>query len=137
MEVRNRFNDSLRNEQVCFDLVADLKTKWDGVLWNNPAPTAAEHETINTLVGRRFTYRRVGYDERELVLDANGLVGDGADECERRWSINHAEGEEILTISRFDRPTCHLTPGDGGVWHGRWLEHEQMPIELLPVEGVR
>ncbi|MCC6493500.1 MAG: hypothetical protein IT424_10810 [Pirellulales bacterium] len=133
----NRFNDSLRNEQVCFDLVADLKTKWDGVLWNNPAPTAAEQRKIDSLVGRRFTYRRIGYDQREVVLDANGLVGDGADECERRWSINHEAGQEILTISRFDRPTCHLTPGDGGVWHGRWLEHEQMPIELLPVEGGR
>lgn len=33
----NRFNDSLRKEQVCFDLVADLKMKWDGVLWNAAA----------------------------------------------------------------------------------------------------
>ena len=92
----NRFNDSLRNEQICFDLIADRKTKWDGVLWNNPAPTAAEQRSIDALAGRRFTYRRVGYDEREIAFDPNDLVGESADECERRWSINHDHGRESL-----------------------------------------
>jgi len=129
----NRFNDSLRNEQLCFDLVAELKSKWDGVMWNNPFPTPAEQRTIESLVGGHFIYRRVGYDQRAIVLDPNCLVGDGADECERRWSINHEAGQEILTISRFDRPTCHLMQDADGVWRGRWLEHERMPVELVPV----
>lgn len=131
----NRFNESLRNEQLCFDLVRDLASKWDGVLWNNPAPTAEEQLTIDAVAGNRFSYRRIGYDERTLSLDAAGQIGEGAEECERRWSINHADGQENLTLSRFDRPTCHLVRNGDGVWRGEWLENERMPVELLPLES--
>ncbi|HMP07490.1 MAG TPA: hypothetical protein PJ982_14160, partial [Lacipirellulaceae bacterium] len=119
-----------------FDFIADLKSKWDGVLWNNPRPTPAEQRTVDSLAGRHFTYRRVGYDQRALMLDHVGLVAEGAAECERRWSINHSDGQEILTISRLDRPTCHLALDGDGVWRGRWLEHERMPVELVPIEST-
>lgn len=44
-----------------------------------------------------------------------------------------------LTLSRLDRPTCHLRQGKDGIWRGAWLEHERMPIELelLPVPNQR
>ncbi len=41
-------------------------------------------------------------------------------------------GESVLTLSRIDRPTCHLRRDHEGVWRGAWLEHEKMPIELVP-----
>jgi hypothetical protein len=40
----------------------------------------------------------------------------------------------ILTMSRLDRPTCHLQRNGDGVWTGQWLEHERMPIEFIPLE---
>jgi hypothetical protein len=40
-----------------------------------------------------------------------------------------------MTISRMDRPTCHLVRQSDAVWRGRWLEHERMPVELIPLEG--
>jgi hypothetical protein len=40
----------------------------------------------------------------------------------------------VLTLSRLDRPTCHLRRDAHGVWRGHWLEHERMPIELIPQE---
>ncbi|MCA9238156.1 MAG: hypothetical protein KDA44_21940 [Planctomycetales bacterium] len=131
----NRFNDSLRNEQLCFDLVRDLATKWDGTLWNNPAPTPAEQRVIDSIAGQRYVYRRVGYDERTFVLNADSYVGDGAAECERRWSINRDEDVDVLTLSRLDRPTCNLRQGPDGTWRGAWLEHERMPVELFPASS--
>lgn len=131
----NRRNNSLANEDLCFSLVADLRKRWDGVLWHNFEPTPAEQRIIDELTGKRFLYRRVGHDERKLCLDRLGLVGEGSAECERRWDVNEAEGRMTLTLSRMDRPTCHLVRNDDGVWKGRWLEHERMPIELIPLEG--
>lgn len=131
----NRFNESLRNEQLCFDFVADLKAKWDGVLWRNPSPTPAELRVIEELDGRRFICRRVDHDERKLRFDPHGLIGEGAAECEQRWDVNDHEGAMVLTLSRLDRPTCHLRRDPSGVWRGAWLEHERMPIELIPQEG--
>jgi hypothetical protein len=47
----------------------------------------------------------------------------------------NVDGEAILTLGRLDRPTCHLKRDSDGVWRGAWLEHERMPIELIPLES--
>lgn len=56
-------------------------------------------------------------------------------ECERRWDVNIADGRTILTLSRLDRPTCHLEQNGDGTWRGQWLEHERMLVEFIPLEG--
>ncbi len=131
----NRRNTSLANEDYCFNLIADLRKRWDGVLWHNPDPTPEEQRVIDELTGRRFLYRRVGYDERPMRLEPAGKVGEGAAECERRWDVNIDDGRTILTLGRLDRPTCHLQRNGDGIWTGQWLEHERMPIEFIPLEG--
>ena len=131
----NRHNPSLANEDLCFELVAELRKRWDGTLWRNPDPTPEEQRVIEKLTGRRFLYRRVGYDERPMRLERDGKVGEGAAECERRWDVNINDGQTILTLSRLDRPTCHLHRDSDNVWRGQWLEHERMPIEFIPLEG--
>jgi hypothetical protein len=129
----NRRNPSLANEDLCFELVAELRKRWSGVPWHNPDPSPAEQQVIEELTGRRFLYRRVGYDERPIRLDAGGVVGEGSAECERRWYVNIDDGRTILTLSRLDRPTCHLTRNGNGIWYGRWPEFERMPVEFLPL----
>jgi Mannosyltransferase putative len=131
----NRRVESLANEDMCFQFVDELSTQWDGVLWHNPRPTTREQCVIDSLHGRRFLYRRVGYDERILELAANNSITKGAEECERRWDVNEVGGQMRLTISRLDRPTCHLHRDADGVWRGAWLEHERMPIDLVPLEA--
>lgn len=131
----NRRNNSLANEELCFNLVADLRKRWDGVLWHNPEPTPEEQRDIEELTGRCFHYRRVGHDERPMRLEAAAKVGKGAADCERRWDININDGAAVLTLSRMDRPTCHLQRNGDGIWKGLWLEHERMPIEFIPMEG--
>lgn len=130
----NRYNPSLANEDLCFELVDQLRRIWDGVPWSNLEPTPEEQRVIDSLTGRKFLYRRVGYDERPMSLERHCRVGLGAAECERRWYVNQDDGEFVLTISRLDRPTCHLRQDADGVWRGQWLEHEKMPIELVPMQ---
>ncbi len=128
----NRFVDSLANEKLCFELVRELASKWSGTLWRNDAPTESEKATIDSLAGRRALYRRVGFDERFIRFDSERMIGEGSAECERLWHVNEMNGEPVLTLSRIDRPTCHLRRDHEGVWRGAWLEHEKMPIELVP-----
>jgi hypothetical protein len=131
----NRKELSLANEEYCFEIVADLFTKWDGRLWHNLNPTAGEQLVIDSLLNKRFNYRRVGYDERPMVFGPNSRVGEGSAECEVRWDVNINKGETVLTISRENRPTCHLKKDDAGVWRGAWLAHERMPVELISIEN--
>jgi hypothetical protein len=49
----NRFVDSLANEELCFQLVRDLASKWSGTLWKNEAPTTMETETIEQFINIR------------------------------------------------------------------------------------
>ncbi len=130
----NRRVESLANEDLCFELVSELARKWSGTLWQNEQPTLSEQATIDRMIGKCFQYRRVGYDERTIKLAHNRVISEGSAECERLWHVNHLDEQLVLTISRLDRPTCHLRNDPDGIWRGSWLEHERMPIELIPQE---
>ena len=80
----------------------------------------------------RYTYKRVGHDERSMDLLPDGTIGDGAAGCEQAWKIEETPVGRVLTIvGDGGRPTCQLRPRHDGVLCGRWLRHERMPIELV------
>ena len=76
-----------------------------------------------------YLYNRVGHDRRFLELLPDGKVGDGGAGRERTWSIRQ---NRLTIFGPPTEPTCHLTFDNDGVWRGRWLDFEQMPIELTP-----
>jgi len=85
----------------------------------------------------KYTYRRVGYDERAMELLADGTIGQGSADCEKKWRIDQTPIGKVVTIHGIHGgPTCHLTASDDGVLRGRWLNWEKMPIELIPVAGA-
>lgn len=129
----NRFIDSLANEQRCQDLCGLLKMVWSGTLWENARMTATEQAAHDVLVGKTFIYERVGFDSRPIKLDVGHTITLGKAECESRWWLNNVDGIMTLTISRIDRPTCHLTMQSDNSWCGHWLEHERMPIRLTTI----
>lgn len=74
------------------------------------------------LCGRRWLYRRAGYDERSVTFGLDGTVGDGAAGCERWWGLGRDDGIYSLSLIGPDGPAR---------WHGAWVVHERMPVELL------
>lgn len=128
-----RFTDSLINEHRSQQLCDILRSQWRGVMWENHSPTNEEQKTMHQLEGKRYLYTRVGYDSREVILGSSNEVTLGRAECEMRWWINTADDEQVLTISRLDRPTCHLRKQEDGSWCGKWLEYEKMPVRLTEV----
>lgn len=80
----------------------------------------------------RYTYRRVGHDERQMELLPDGKIGEGSAGCERRWRIEQTPSHPVVSIyGDHGGPTCHLAMSEDGILRGRWLAHEKMPIELI------
>ncbi|MDB5345228.1 MAG: hypothetical protein JWP89_3605 [Schlesneria sp.] len=132
------------------------RPNWNFAEYSGPEPTAADIVMCATkLLGSpsvtqisrgsrmpkklpsipgRYTYDRVGYDQREVELLADGTIGEGAGDCEKVWSIEPTPIGEVVTIYGIHGgPTCHLSLNDDGVFRGRWLAYEKMPIELRPI----
>lgn len=80
----------------------------------------------------RYLYRRVGHDERPMVLAADGKITTGAGGCERAWKIEPTPTGPVVTIyGDHGGPTCHLRLAPDDILRGKWLHFEKMPIELI------
>lgn len=80
----------------------------------------------------RYLYRRVGHDERPMVLAADGKITTGAGGCERAWKIEPTPTGPVVTIyGDHGGPTCHLRLAPDHILRGKWLHFEKMPIELI------
>jgi len=133
----NRRIDGFQHEDLCRSFLAELRALWSGAPFYNIAPTESEAGAVARLEGGRFLYRRLGYDERPLSLGPGGVVGEGAAGCERYWSVHEVDGRPVLSLLGENGVTCRLVEDDG-IWRGRWLNAERMPIELhaLPPAGA-
>jgi Mannosyltransferase putative len=116
-------------EEECRGFLSELRGLWSGRAFWNADPDEHEAAVRARVAGKTYRYIRVGHDERPLELREDGLVGEGAAERERLWSINTIDGEVVLTLLGENSTTGHLR-ADDGVWRGRWLQCERMPIEL-------
>jgi hypothetical protein len=84
-----------------------------------------------------WRYHRLGFDARLLEFRENGAIGIGAEEQERTWHLDIMRGCPIITLAGLSGPTCRLGRLHSGLYRGRWLGHERMPVELyraLPQE---
>ncbi|MEI8381044.1 MAG: hypothetical protein WCJ09_13005 [Planctomycetota bacterium] len=86
---------------------------------------------MHTLPGE-YHYHRIGHDEREMVLLADGTIGLGADGAERRWELRESPSDRRLMILGDYGEICELKLESDGCWRGNWLQFEKMPVELVP-----
>jgi hypothetical protein len=119
-------------ESRAAEILDDLRERWDGRVDPGPEPLRSEW-TQDPARRRRFLYRRVGYGERPLVLEPDGSISVGAAQNERRWRQTSGSPPEI-TVSRPDGDIFSTRLDGDGVWRGRWLHYEQMPVELIPLD---
>lgn len=79
-----------------------------------------------------WLYARLGHGARRLALLPGGIVGEGAAGLERWWTVEVTADGPTLVLGAA-RPTARMRLGGDGVWRGRWLVHEAMPVELRPI----
>jgi hypothetical protein len=119
-------------EPECFGWLDELRAIW------NPASgefaSEADIDAQGQYIGRAYTYTRFGSDglprdARRMILGSGGLIGDGANKCEKFWCVR---GNRLQIADNKGKPIMDLQEQDG-VWCGRWLQHEKMPVELRPI----
>jgi len=120
-------------ESRCLGFLDELREIWDGfVKMPEPQTEAGKDARNRTIRARTFTYHRVGKDRRTMDLDANGRITRGAAGLEKAWMVQDGDdGVPELSIIG-NSITCTLREDEDGIWRGRWINHEQMPIELIP-----
>ena len=125
----NREIDDFLHEDLCREFLAELREQWSGTVHWNVTPTAIEQAVINELGDTTYRYTRIGCDDRLLELRRDRTIGEGADRCERFWTVTMDEGRLSLVLIGDEGATCLLIQS-GRAWQGRWLHHERMPIVL-------
>jgi hypothetical protein len=82
------------------------------------------------VVDKPFLYVRVGYGNgREMVFGADGTISKGSGGCERYWTMRSGE---LLIADDGGRLMMELSQDKNGVWSGKWLHHERMPVLVIP-----
>jgi len=82
---------------------------------------------------RRMWYFRMGYDRRVLSLEHDGSIQEGRAANEMRWRMA-GNPKDVLEIEGEKGITCRLAASGDGVWRGKWLIGERMPIALIPIQ---
>ena len=110
----------------------DIVRAAEAVLSGAAPVSQADRRNLLARLAGRYRYRRIGYDERILWLESDGTISEGADGCERNWSVCWMEGVDAIEISGKDGVICRCR-ADQGLYRGQWTQFERMPIELVPI----
>ncbi len=138
-------------EDECRGFLRDLVTGWHQPAkfvnrWYGHGKSDDVQAVADDLIAAKFVYHRVGYDFRTMAFKPNGSVGLGAAARELYWDIRPTHSERLpsttdksvrqdrfeLILSDQSGPTCILRNDVDGIWRGRWLSFEKMPVELIP-----
>jgi hypothetical protein len=120
-------------DDFCLGILADLRARWDGRVGPAPLPSRPVHTEAEIATVSRIRYVRRATDERDLVLLPDHAIGQGAAAAERTWHLEQDAVGPALVISGDYGPICRLRLDADDAWRGRWLQFEQMPIELIPL----
>jgi ADP-heptose:LPS heptosyltransferase len=125
-----------RYEQECLAFLAELAVHWDGRIEPDRGDDVYAGTRLagaaSRLTRRPYRYHRVGSDTRMISFEPAGTIGCGAASNERYWELVPRSKGASLEIGSVHQPICALELDDAGVWRGRWLAHERMPVEVIP-----
>ena len=125
-------------EAECLTFIEQLVPFWTRIApvskYSPVGRSLDELKAAQELIGRRWLYERVGHDRRQMLLQADGTVGEGGAKMEVFWDITKKEGVWSLKIQSDEALTCRLFKTRGGVWQGRWESFERMPVLLVPAD---
>lgn len=110
--------EGFRYEAECLTLLAELRTLWDGTLFNPPPRSAAAQAIERDLIaGERFRLVWVGSHELAVAFRPQHVIEGGSPD-ERCWFVaDGTDGPELRVVAR-GLLTCALRPAADGIWRG-------------------
>jgi Mannosyltransferase putative len=123
--------EGFRYEAECFALLAELRKRWDGTVFNPPARSVEARAIERDLVSAAsFRMVWVGSHEYPLTLRSQHLMEGGDAATENCWFVaDGADGPELRLAARGVLG-CALRREADAVWRGRAGE---FAVELHPV----
>jgi len=115
----------------CEEALAELRQRWNGVVFNAPprSPRALEEEA--RLIGMRFFYYEpAGSDGRKLELLPAGRVGEGRGVYEQHWAVIERDNVLVLQFYSSTRLGVELTLRADGAWQGGSLTPTAFSVRL-------
>jgi len=126
-------------EKGCYKSLAVLQFLWTPgekvPRYIHKCKELKELSIAKELIGPDWRYSRIGYDERLMSFLDTGLIGKGMAVNEVFWDVIDEDGMVVCHISSLIEITCRLTLCDDGVWRGKWIDWEQMPIEISKADA--
>jgi hypothetical protein len=124
-------------EDECRSLLEELRTAWDGRVFNPPPRSdGARHIEVMLARIRDFTLTRVSSDERRIALLPDHRVRSSV-ALERYWYVADGDPGPELRIEGEGVPVCALRQDGDRVWRGRMRQAPGMPIELAPLVSIQ
>jgi hypothetical protein len=121
-----------RFEEDCFELLAKLKKRWDGYVFNPPPRSdKAKALELSLVQDRHFRLVRVSSDERSIELLPEHCVGAAAGN-EFYWYAVDEDDELELVLEGGGYRSCSLRLSEDGIWRGQLAYSPWTPVELIP-----
>lgn len=137
MDKENEKIWGFQHEADCRTYLEELQAIWFGKKQRTPRFNSANRSKKMLKLAREITaiiyqYERVGFDSRPMAFAGDGCITRGRGICETYWDLKEEQGTFFLLISSKAELTCVMNRGHRGIWNGRWLRGERMPIVLRP-----
>lgn len=117
---------------ACEQALAELRGRWNGMVFNPPPRTQRARAEEERLVAmRNFHYEPQGSQGRGLELLPAGRVGEGRGEFEQHWTVVERDGKLILQFYSTSRLAIELTRGEDGSWHGQAMTPVAFRVRLV------
>lgn len=127
-----------QHEADCRVFLEELQAIWFGrkqrtPRFNNSQDPQSANGVAREIIGNAYHYERIGFDGRPMTFGLDGHVMQGAGIHETYWDLKKDGNADVLLLSSKTDLTCSLIRQEGGIWKGRWLIGEHMPVTLKPV----
>ena len=130
---RNREIEGFVHEDKCRTYLADLRRLWDGRIFHPPDRSAAATAIEAALVAQRwFRCVLVSAGESPVELLSGHRLSRFAQEAIVWHVADGTDGVELMLIEDGREMAC-LRQDSDGVWRGRQLVREHIPMELHPM----
>jgi hypothetical protein len=125
--------EGFRLQSECLALLDELRSIWDGTVFNPSARSAEAIRIEGQLIQqRRFWLTRVSSDTAPIELLPDHRTGSGAPHRLLCWHVRDGEAEPELVLGSAGRADCVLVRAADDFWRGRWQRAPGMPAELAP-----
>ena len=109
------------HEKECLRILGDLRSRWNGRLFDPPARSLGARALEDSLTGCRMRFSRFGEPDLELEFLAGHQFGNGRGPMLQNWYVSDDDNGLVLVIRDTAQDTYKFKPEVSGRWAGHCL----------------